>query len=494
MRFGSVDRGYDAAAREPLFALSPIPLWLEDYSGVKALIDGWRADGVTDIRAFLAEDLSRVAASSQAIRILAVNQKVLDLFGARDLDDLRANVGEIFRNDMLLSHLEEVAQLFEGGTEFASLAANYTLTGKRLDVQLKARILPGHEDDWSCVLLSTEDVTEREQARRRAAESEEYARGLFDHSPVSLWVEDFSAVRELIEGVRDSGVSDFRVFVDVHPEFVQRCLSEIRVIDVNRHTLELFCAPSREALTDQLDSIFRDAMEQHFKEQLIDLWNGKLFQQREVVNYSLKGDELHVHMQFSVFPGHEHDWSLVQVALTDITARKRAEAYLEFLGKHDALTKLYNRSFFIDELNRLERKRATSVTIIVADLNGLKTVNDTLGHAAGDGLLRRAGEVLQKAVARPSCAARIGGDEFVILMPMASEVEGAAMMETLENLVEINNQFYSSERLSFALGMATAQAGERLEDVVKLADERMYAAKRALYETGAVPERRQPGH
>ena len=62
-----------------------------------------------------------------------------------------------------------------------------------------------------------------------------------------------------------------------------------------------------------------------------------------MVNYSLSGDELHLHLQFSVLPGYEKDWSLVQVALTDITARKRAEAYLEYLGKHDVLTKLYNR-------------------------------------------------------------------------------------------------------------------------------------------------------
>ena len=85
-----------------------------------------------------------------------------------------------------------------------------------------------------------------------------------------------------------------------------------------------------------------------------------------------------------MLPGHERDWSLVQVALTDITARKKAEAYLEYLGTHDVLTKLYNRSFYVDELNRLERKGPHPVTIIMADLNGLKAANDELGHAAGD--------------------------------------------------------------------------------------------------------------
>jgi hypothetical protein len=79
-------------------------------------------------------------------------------------------------------------------------------------------------------------------------------------------------------------------------------------------------------------------------------------QHREVTNYTLNGDKLHIHMQFSVLEGHEHDWSLVLVSLVDITARKKAEAYLEYLGKHDVLTRLRNRAFYADELNRLARR------------------------------------------------------------------------------------------------------------------------------------------
>ena len=121
---------------------------------------------------------------------------------------------------------------------------NYTLSGRRLDIQLKGSVLPGHEDRWDRVLIAIEDVTEREAARRQLSTSETYARGLFEHSPVSLWVEDFSAVKQLLDDVRRQGISDFRVFTDVHPEFVSRCMSEIRVIDVNRHTLELFSPPT----------------------------------------------------------------------------------------------------------------------------------------------------------------------------------------------------------------------------------------------------------
>jgi diguanylate cyclase (GGDEF)-like protein len=464
-----------------MFALAPVSLWLNDFSGVRILFEEWRGSGVTSLREFLSEDLERVKACAGLVRIVDVNRKTLTLFEAEDVVRLTANLDSVFRDDMLATYIEELVQLWEGRTEFSSNTVNYTLSGRRLNVQLNGKILPGFEDDWARVLVAIEDVTDRESARSSLAASETYARGLFHHSPVSLWVEDFSAIKQLIDEVRACGIADFRTFTDVHPEFVSRCMSEIRIIDVNKHTLELFGAADKNSLLLRLGDIFRGAMQQHFREQLIDLWEGKLFQQREVVNYSLAGDELHLHLQFSVLPGHEHDWSLVQVSLTDITARKKAEAYLEFLGKHDVLTKLYNRSFYLDEINRLERARLSPTTIIVADLNGLKAANDRLGHAVGDEMLRRAGEILGKVVEKPARAARIGGDEFAILLPAADERAGAALAENIQKMIDLNNQFYSGPPLSFAIGTATSRAGERLEDVVKRADELMYKAKHAYY-------------
>ena len=464
-----------------MFDLAPVSLWIEDYSAVRALFEQWRAEGVDDIKAFLAADPDHVRQCSKRIRVLKVNRKTLSLFGARDLAHLMANLGQVMRDDTFKSHVEELAQLWNGQTSFSSHTVNYTLTGERLDIQLSGTVLPGHEQNWDRVMIAIEDVSAREGARRRLVDSENYAFGLFAHSPVSLWVEDFSAVKRLIDDVRARGVEDFRVFTDVHEEFVPRCMSEIRVLDVNSRTLELFGAADKETLLHNLSAVFRDEMEPHFREQLIDLWDGKLFQQREVLNYSLDGSEVHVLLQFSVLPGHERDWDLVLVALTDITARKKAEAYLEFLGKHDVLTKLRNRSFYVDELNRLERKGPFPVTVIMADLNGLKRINDQLGHAAGDALLRRAGEVLAKALETPFHAARIGGDEFAILMPNTDERGGAAMIDTIRQLVEMNNQFYPGSVLSFSMAAATCQHGERLEAVVQRADLLMYDEKRAFY-------------
>lgn len=173
-----------------IFSLAPVAMWIEDFSGVKKQFDLWRAAGVTDLRAFLREDLSRVERCSKKIQVLEVNEKTLDLFEAKDFDHLIGNLHLVFRDDMLESHINELVALWDGETKFSSHAVNYALSGKRLDIQLRGAVIPGHEASLDRILLTTEDVTEREEARRREEKNRLYAEGMFEHSPVSLWVED----------------------------------------------------------------------------------------------------------------------------------------------------------------------------------------------------------------------------------------------------------------------------------------------------------------
>ena len=466
---------------EHMFELAPVSLWLEDYSALKQLFDRWRADGITDIRSHLAQDAARLRQCSASLKILKVNQRTLDLFAAASQQELEANLGKVFRDDMHDAIAHELEQLWSGQLEFSNQTVNYALDGRRLDVRICARILPGYESSWSRVLVSLEDVTAHVRGGNELIRSERYARDLFEHSPVSLWVEDFSAVKNLLDGVRAQGIVDFKTFIRVHPEFVTRCMQEIRVIDVNQQTLLMFGASDKEMLHNNIGRIFRGEMHESFADQLLDLWEGKTFQQREVVNYALSGDAVHIHMQFSVLADHLADWSLVLLSLVDITARKKAEAYLEYLGKHDVLTQLRNRAFYAEELNRITRKGPWPLSIIAIDLNGLKSVNDEQGHAAGDSMLRRVGEVLAKAVDAPACAARIGGDEFTVLLPGFDERGAQAVQQRILSLLDLNNQFYPGQHLSLAMGLACCQSGEVVENAVHRADQAMYDEKNRYY-------------
>ena len=465
-----------------IFDLAPIPMWLEDFSEVKLQFDQWRADGVEDLVSFLQADMQRIVASTHKIKIIKVNQKTLEVFEAKDQDHLCENLSKIFKEDMLGTHIFELAALWEGKNEFSSTGVNYTLSGKRLDVQLRASVLPGFEQDLARVLITTEDITTYQDAQRLEAKNRILAESMFNYSPASLWVEDFSRIKRRLDQIRQLAIEDFRTFLDVHPDFVQQCTEDIILLDVNQATLTLFKAPDKPTLFKNLNKVFMQEMHNTFREQLIELWKGNIHHQREAVNYALDGSIRNVLLQFTVFPGYEHDWGMVQVALTDITARKKAENYLEYLGKHDVLTKLYNRSFYTEEINRLERSFIHPVSCIFLDMNGLKQTNDELGHDIGDGLLRRVGAVLNQVILNtPYTASRVGGDEFVILMPSADEVATLSVLQTIQELFNIDNQYYSSQPISISIGHATSQPNESIEALLKRADNDMYIKKKNHY-------------
>lgn len=474
----------------PFFELSPIAMWLEDFSEVKKQFDLWRSQGVEDLLGFLQQDESRILECARKIKLLKVNSKTLELYQAKDFEHLYQNLDLIFKEDMSKTHIKELLALWNGETHFSNSAVNYTLTGERLDIQLKGIVLPQHEHDLSLLLITTENITSYIEACRLEEKSRHLAEARFTYSPTSLWVEDFSRIKIKLDQLRDLGIEDFSTFLDVHGDFINDCIKDIVMIDVNQATLELFGAPTKDVLFKNLHKVFAQEMILTFREQLIELWNGNIHHQREAVNYALDGSIRHVLLQFTVFPDYLDNWGMVQVALTDITARKKAEKYLEYLGKHDVLTKLYNRSFYTTEINRLQRNRQRPVSCIFMDMNSLKEINDRLGHDAGDSVLQRIGNVLNQLVQQtPYSACRIGGDEFVVLLPGADEAALQNCLQSLEELLLVDNQFYSSQPILLSIGSATNQEGESMEDMLKRADMAMYQNKRNYYLTN---NRRKP--
>ena len=466
-----------------IFELSPIPMWLEDYSDVKKQFELWKSQGITDLKKFLEEDLNRVTECAHKIKILKVNPKTLEVFEAQDQTHLCENLHLIFQQEMFQSHISELVALWQGKTEFSSTTTNYTLSGKKLDIKLRGVVLPEAQHDLSQVLLTTEDISDYQNACRLEEKNRRLAESRFIYSPTSLWVEDFSRVKLRLDQLRTMGIEDFVTFLDVHADFIQQCVDDIILLDVNQATLDLFKASNKETLFKNLHKILPKEMQQTFREQLIDLWNGNIHHQREAINYALDGSVRHVLLQFTVFPGYEQDWGLVQLALTDITARKKAESYLEYLGKHDVLTKLTNRSFYTEEINRLERSLVRPTSAIFIDMNGLKFTNDQFGHDVGDELLRRIGNILNRAISNTTfSASRIGGDEFVILMTGADEKAVDNLKLTIEELLNIDNQYYASQPIHLAIGQATTQANESIEQMLKRADQMMYQKKQDFYD------------
>ena len=167
--------------------------------------------------------------------------------------------------------------------------------------------------------------------------------------------------------------------------------------------------------------------------------------------------------------------------IADLEARLadpgEAAQKLKYLSTHDGLTGLHNRIFFEDEMSRLGRGRQFPISVIVADVDGLKRINDREGHAAGDALLKRAALVLKDAFRADEVVARVGGNEFAVLLPKTDAATAGAALDRVRSKLLSHNAAQAGSRLSLSLGAATAQASSPLQATLKQADEQMRQEK-----------------
>jgi diguanylate cyclase (GGDEF)-like protein/PAS domain S-box-containing protein len=167
------------------------------------------------------------------------------------------------------------------------------------------------------------------------------------------------------------------------------------------------------------------------------------------------------------------------VNLVDVSRRVEREKEIEYLSYHDALTELYNRRYFENEMKRLSNSRRYPISIIIGDLDNLKTVNDNYGHLLGDEYLKKSADILSNLLRAEDIIARIGGDEFAVLLPETGAEETALICKRIikefENC-DSDNDFPVDFKIS--LGSATAtKNNKKLPDIYNQADKNMYKNK-----------------
>ncbi len=276
---------------------------------------------------------------------------------------------------------------------------------------------------------------------------------------------------------------ELRQLKEFHETIVQRMMEGIVVDDENERIT--YVNPAMEKLIGYLKE---EMLGKHWSEFLpvdqqciVDAANERRRQGVDSDRYEVEllrkdGTRVHVLVSGSVlFNRNKHIGSMA--VMTDITSRKKTEERLRYMSMHDALTGLYNRGCFEEELARLERDEHYPISVVMVDIDDLKVINDTRGHEAGDEVVRRSAAVLKKIFRADDIVARIGGDEFAVLLTNADENVVNLALERLRAEVKLHNSENQDNPLSLSFGSATIMPGGSLTGALKVADQQMYQEK-----------------
>ncbi len=160
----------------------------------------------------------------------------------------------------------------------------------------------------------------------------------------------------------------------------------------------------------------------------------------------------------------------------DISERKQMENKLEYISYHDPLTGLYNRRFYEEELKRLDTVTNLPLTIVMGDINGLKFINDSLGHIMGDELIKKVAKIITKGCRDEDIIVRLGGDEFIVLLSKTNSRETEQIIKRIINLS--SSEKVGSVDISISLGYGTKNNEEEdIQVIFKNAEDHMYKIK-----------------
>ena len=192
-----------------------------------------------------------------------------------------------------------------------------------------ASISKMHLPEYGDVYVSLQrDITDSKRAEEALSRSEERYRNLFEDSPISLWEEDFSDLQEYLKALHSSGITDFRLYFADYPEEVYKCVGLVKILSVNKATLELYEAPDNETLMQDLSRVFTAQSFESFRDIIVALAEGNKTHECEAVNQTLMGRKINVLLRWSLLHATEDKDFRALVSIVDITDRKEAEEKL----------------------------------------------------------------------------------------------------------------------------------------------------------------------
>ena len=483
-----------------LFDHSPISIWEEDFSEVRAYLAGFKFKSSKDLINYFRANPEKINEALSLIRVIDVNQTSLKAWNHSSKDPLLGSLQVTYDADNTQSFINELNAIFED-IHFYQIDDQKVTTenGENRHLSLYWSVIPGHEKTWDQVLVSAIDITKQKNTEKELANTQ-----------IIL----SNRVQEL-----EKRNQEMRVLSDMLTmlQFVADMDEAYSVI--GQHLNQLFDLYHGELLT--LDEIKQELLVRYswgdtFRLrdafQLNDCWalrTGKPFFSEE------NNTPLHCH---HIQPGISSSLFCVPVmidastmgcisiaslanharitednrrlilavadqiglALTNIKLKQ----HLREQAIHDGLTGLYNRLYleetFERELYRLERNNQP-LSVLMIDLDHLKGINDIYGHAAGDAALRELGKLIKKNIRASDMPCRYGGDEFILVMPETKLDTAVRRAERIADAFRHLSIPFGTQTLgdfSLSIGVASAPVhGHTRQDLLDAADKALYDAK-----------------
>ena len=291
------------------------------------------------------------------------------------------------------------------------------------------------------ILATIRNITESKKLEKKLKYSQKRYKTIFKSAPIGIIIED------------DKG----------------------KILEVNEKMAEMSGYKKEELEGENvIDKFVLPKYKNFARENIKKLINGKDLN-HDIETPTKKGEEKNYHLKETNITLPNGNKGIISMHL-DITKKKKKEKEIEYLSYRDQLTELYNRRFLEEEIERLDTKRQLPISIIMADVNGLKIINDTYGHSKGDELLIRTGEILINSIRKEDLLARWGGDEFVILLPQTKKKKAQKIVKRIKHTKKkLNN---GNIPVSIGLGIATKnKAKEDIDEIIEKADDNMYKNK-----------------